>query len=432
MISRVADHCFWVGRYLDRAESTSRLLQVTRALAFDAEMPTLECWRPVIIVSGQYPDFVARFDAEAAGNGEVVQRYMTWAPENPVSIRNAIRARARERALDPRGAEPRHLAGHQRALPVVRERGGAQQYSHDRDEVYKHVRRSTQLNLGPRAQHDAARHAHGLPVARRAARAHRPDGAHPRHAPLHARGARARSTRSSQTALWLSLLRSCSGFDAFMRVHRGRVSRQRGRRVPVLRDALPALAALLRAARRSRSCGASGPTSDSTDAAHAIEILAALDAWLGEQRARRCRRRSTTCSPTSSTRSRASAAPSSKTSSASRPPRRRSCKRSSRRQRHQQSDPLPIPSPVLGGGRADESHEIRRRRSLERVRRPSEIGGPGVGEALVTGGDASHLPGGEERNGETRSVTWRLQNRGVPRGWERASLASAARAGRSR
>ena len=33
VISRVADHCFWFGRYLERAESTARLLQVTRTLA---------------------------------------------------------------------------------------------------------------------------------------------------------------------------------------------------------------------------------------------------------------------------------------------------------------------------------------------------------------------------------------------------------------
>ena len=39
VISRVADHCFWFGRYLERAESTARLLQVTRTLAFDAELP---------------------------------------------------------------------------------------------------------------------------------------------------------------------------------------------------------------------------------------------------------------------------------------------------------------------------------------------------------------------------------------------------------
>ena len=39
VISRVADHCFWFGRYLERAESTARLLQVTRTLALDAELP---------------------------------------------------------------------------------------------------------------------------------------------------------------------------------------------------------------------------------------------------------------------------------------------------------------------------------------------------------------------------------------------------------
>ena len=97
MISRVADHCFWVGRYIERAESTARLLQVTRALAFDAELPPLHCWRPLMIVSGQYPEFAGHFGADAAGNGDIVQRYMTWAEENPVSIRTSVRA-AREGA----------------------------------------------------------------------------------------------------------------------------------------------------------------------------------------------------------------------------------------------------------------------------------------------------------------------------------------------
>ena len=97
MISRVADHCFWVGRYIERAESTARLLQVTRALAFDAELPPLHCWRPLMIVSGQFPEFSGHFGADAAGNGDIVQRYMTWAPENPVSIRTSVRS-AREGA----------------------------------------------------------------------------------------------------------------------------------------------------------------------------------------------------------------------------------------------------------------------------------------------------------------------------------------------
>ena len=90
MISRVADHCFWVGRYIERAESTARLLQVTRSLAFDAEMPTQAVWRPVVTVSGQYSEFCERFGEKAAGQGDAVQRYMTWAPENAVSIRTSI------------------------------------------------------------------------------------------------------------------------------------------------------------------------------------------------------------------------------------------------------------------------------------------------------------------------------------------------------
>ena len=109
MISRVADHCFWVGRYIERAESTARLLQVTRALAFDAELPPLHCWRPLMIVSGQFPEFSGHFGAEAAGNGDIVQRYMTWAPENPVSIRTSVRA-AREGARSIRRGSRRRSA----------------------------------------------------------------------------------------------------------------------------------------------------------------------------------------------------------------------------------------------------------------------------------------------------------------------------------
>ena len=42
MISRVADHCFWFGRYLERAESTARLLQVTSGLSLDSDLTPLQ------------------------------------------------------------------------------------------------------------------------------------------------------------------------------------------------------------------------------------------------------------------------------------------------------------------------------------------------------------------------------------------------------
>jgi uncharacterized alpha-E superfamily protein len=281
MISRVADHCFWVGRYLDRAESTSRLLQVTRELAFDAELPALECWRPVMIVSGQYPDFVARFDADAAGNGEVVQRYMTWAPENPVSLRTAIRA-AREGARSIREVLSLDIWHTTNELYLwFASEEAAQQYLHDRDEVYKHIRRSTQLNLGlvrSTMLHDTPMDFLWLGVllerVGQTARIldmhyHMLEGAGAQHQIVH-------------TALWLSLLRSCSGFDAFMRQHRGRVSRS---------EVVAFLFFEPRFPRSLRYCVHSAlkvmeriwSDDESTDAAHAIEILSGLDAWLGDK-----------------------------------------------------------------------------------------------------------------------------------------------------
>ncbi|HEY6475630.1 MAG TPA: alpha-E domain-containing protein [Polyangia bacterium] len=224
MISRVADHCFWLGRYIERAESTARLLQVTRTLAFDAELPPLHCWRPLVIVSGQYPDLAEHLGAEAAGNGEAVQRYMTWAPDNTVSIRNSIRA-AREGARSIREVIGHDIweATNELYLWFMSE-GAAAQYLTDRDEVYKNIRRSTQLCLGlirSTMMHDEAMDFLwlGVMLERVGQTARTLDMHH------HIRGA-AESQQQPllQNALSLSLLRACSGFEAYMRKQQGRVS----------------------------------------------------------------------------------------------------------------------------------------------------------------------------------------------------------------
>ena len=223
MISRVADHCFWMGRYLDRAESTARLLQVTRALAFDAEIPALECWRPLVTVSGQYPDFLERFGAEAVGDGEVVQQYMTWAPENMVSIRTSVRA-ARESARSIREV----LSGdiwqttNQLFLWFMGEDAGTQ-YMQDREEVYRRVRASTQLCLGlvrSTMLHDEPMDFLwlGVMLERLGQTARILDMHH------HMLAGSSNQHQILETGVWLSLLRACSGFEAFMRRHQGRVS----------------------------------------------------------------------------------------------------------------------------------------------------------------------------------------------------------------
>ena len=47
MISRVAEHCFWMSRYLERAENTARVLEVNETLLLDFSVPTEQQWRPL-------------------------------------------------------------------------------------------------------------------------------------------------------------------------------------------------------------------------------------------------------------------------------------------------------------------------------------------------------------------------------------------------
>jgi len=284
MISRVADHCFWVGRYLDRSESTARLLQVTRALAFDAELPQLPCWRPLVTVSGQYPDFAARFGADAANNGEIVQRYMTWAVENPASIRNSIRA-AREGARSIREVLSLDIwqAINELFLWFVGEEAG-NQYLQDRDELYRQIRRSTQLNLGlvrSTMLHDAPMDILWLGVLlERIGQTARILDMH--HHMLEGTRGRNQTHQILETAIWLSLLRACSGSEAFMRQHQGRVSRTAVVTFLIFEDRFP---------RSLRYCIRSAlglmhrlwPEAEAGVGAPALERVRALDAWLGQQ-----------------------------------------------------------------------------------------------------------------------------------------------------
>jgi uncharacterized alpha-E superfamily protein len=91
MISRVAEHCFWLSRYLERAENTARILEVNQTLLLDLHVPLEQQWMPILIISG-IPDF-----PKAEATSESVQEHMTWDEENPFSIASSL-AWARENA----------------------------------------------------------------------------------------------------------------------------------------------------------------------------------------------------------------------------------------------------------------------------------------------------------------------------------------------
>ncbi|OWK36781.1 alpha-E domain-containing protein [Fimbriiglobus ruber] len=90
MISRVAEHCFWMSRYLERAENTARILEVNYTLLLDFHVPTDQQWRPLLIISGIH-------DYAQPATADNVQNFMTWDAENPFSIVSSLAA-ARENA----------------------------------------------------------------------------------------------------------------------------------------------------------------------------------------------------------------------------------------------------------------------------------------------------------------------------------------------
>ena len=92
MISRVADSCFWLTRYLERVDTWSRLLDVTSSFSLDVGPDGSGRWRPLVIVVGQEKDFLERIGAAGMEDAEVVQHYLVWDERHPASLFSSIRA----------------------------------------------------------------------------------------------------------------------------------------------------------------------------------------------------------------------------------------------------------------------------------------------------------------------------------------------------
>jgi uncharacterized alpha-E superfamily protein len=101
MLSRTADHLFWMARYMERAENTARMLDVTyqTALLPQSEAVAALGWRGLLSISELTGDYHRRYGELAAAR---VMAFMVSDAENPSSIVSCVRA-ARENARAVRG-----------------------------------------------------------------------------------------------------------------------------------------------------------------------------------------------------------------------------------------------------------------------------------------------------------------------------------------
>jgi len=101
MLSRTADHLYWMARYMERAENTARMLDVnyqTSLLPQSADAAE-QGWKGLLSISELSGDFASRYGQVTARS---VMEYMVSDPENDSSIRNCLMA-ARENARAVRG-----------------------------------------------------------------------------------------------------------------------------------------------------------------------------------------------------------------------------------------------------------------------------------------------------------------------------------------
>jgi uncharacterized alpha-E superfamily protein len=101
MLSRTADHLYWMARYTERAENLARILEVNYRMSLLPQGPELveQGWIATLTIIGLLDAFKQRYEVVTPAKAIA---FMVFDRENPLSIYSCIRA-ARENARAVRG-----------------------------------------------------------------------------------------------------------------------------------------------------------------------------------------------------------------------------------------------------------------------------------------------------------------------------------------
>jgi uncharacterized alpha-E superfamily protein len=88
MLSRTASNLYWIGRFMERSEFTTRLIEATiRLSSLSGDAQAAQAWRSALAVMGEAAAFQLSGDTFSAFN---IARYLTLAEENPNSVRSCL------------------------------------------------------------------------------------------------------------------------------------------------------------------------------------------------------------------------------------------------------------------------------------------------------------------------------------------------------
>lgn len=97
MLSRDADACYWIGRYIERAEASARMVDVHYHAMLEtySDLEALEKWKPLLQISESFQEYMSRNYAEPSDRE--LLHFFSFDDKNPNSIISTWR-KARENA----------------------------------------------------------------------------------------------------------------------------------------------------------------------------------------------------------------------------------------------------------------------------------------------------------------------------------------------
>jgi uncharacterized alpha-E superfamily protein len=98
LLSRIAESLYWMSRYLERVDSTARLVEINLLHLLEAESAIGEAaeWRPLLAICGKEALYSGTFGSAEITGPRVIQ-FLMGERSNPGSVRNSMRL-ARENA----------------------------------------------------------------------------------------------------------------------------------------------------------------------------------------------------------------------------------------------------------------------------------------------------------------------------------------------
>ncbi|MDQ3058799.1 MAG: alpha-E domain-containing protein [Pseudomonadota bacterium] len=243
MLSRTADHLFWMSRYTERAENTARLLDVNyqTSLLPQSAARAQDGWRGMLSISELRPAYAAHYGDVVTPRD--VMDFMVKDEKNPSSIVSCLR-NARENGRAVRGALTTEVweTQNQTYLEVVRMlRSG--DFERDPGQFFEWVKFRSHLSrgvtLGTMLQDEALYFLRLGTFLERADNTARLVDVKFHAANSDFDGQPIPKTQEVDFYHWSSILRSVSGFEVYRKVYRDVIKPERVAELLILRPDMP-------------------------------------------------------------------------------------------------------------------------------------------------------------------------------------------------